>query len=375
MPHQYYTHLSHDERVILADYWQNGHTVREIARHLNRSPATISRELIRNGRSPTTKTIRVNKPRADARHCRGQEAVEAIKLRKRRYEQRYKTFTRQCRRQYTVATAEMLASSRVKVQIPKLEQVTNEELLQFVITALDSRWSPEQISGRIRHEGLFPHISHQSIYTFIYTHQTELGLKCCLRRKGKKYRKQKTTAFNTTNNRKSIDERPAIVEELTRIGDLEGDTIVGKDKTDRLLTHNDRLSGKVSLSKIIGFDAEKVSQQTVIDAKRVFSGKIHSTTYDNGVEFSSWHKTERELQTKIYFAHAYHSWERGRNENTNGLIRDFLPKGTDFKTISDSDILMIESLLNNRPRKRLEWLTPSEYYAEHVYKANVALEG
>lgn len=365
MSHHHYTHLSHDERVILADWWHSGHTVREIAKHLGRSPATISRELIRNGRPPTTKTIRINKPRCDARHVRGQEAAELIKLRKRRYEERYRVFKRQCRRRYTAAAAETLASTRVKLQIPKLEQPANAELLQFVMTALDSRWSPEQISGRIKLEGLFPGISHQTIYSFIYNHP-ELGLKTYLRRKGRKYRRQKHPNYNTTTNRRSIDERPAIVDEVVRIGDLEGDTIVGKKQTDRLLTHNDRLSGMVAISRIIGFTAERVSWQTVKDISRVFTNKIYSTTYDNGVEFTMWYKTEKELTTKIYFAHPYHSWERGRNENTNGLIRDFLPKGTDFKTISDNDILMIESLLNNRPRKRLGWLTPYEYHSAHV---------
>ena len=365
MSHNHYTHLSHDERVILADWWHSGHTVREIAKHLGRSPATISRELERNGRPPTAKTTRVNKPRSDARHVRGRETAELIKCRKRRYEERYRVFKEQSRRHYTAAAAETLARTRVKLQIPKLEQPVNEELLQFVITALDSRWSPEQISGRIKLEGLFPGISHQAIYNFIYNHP-ELGLKACLRRKGKKYRRQKSISYNTANDRRRIDERPAIVDEVVRIGDLEGDTIVGKKQTDRLLTHNDRVSGVVAISRMIGFTAERVSLQTLIDVKRVFTNKIHSATYDNGPEFTMWYRTERELATKIYFAHPYHSWERGRNENTNGLIRDFLPKGTDFKTISDNDILMIESLLNNRPRKRLGWLTPYEYHSAHV---------
>ena len=365
MSHNHYTHLSHDERVILADWWHSGHTIREIARHLGRSPATISRELIRNGRPPTAKTTRVNKPRADARHVRETEAAEAIKFRKRRYEERYSVFKRQCRRRYTVATAEALAKARIKLQVPKLESSCNMELLQFVLTALDSRWSPEQISGRIKYEGLLPNISHEAIYNFIYAHP-ELGLKSCLRHKGKKYRKQKASTYNHTDNRRSIDERPTIVNELKRIGDLEGDTIVGADPRDRLLTHNERKSGKVSIGRIIGFNAKKISNQTISDTKRVFPGKIYSATYDNGAEFALWCRIEKRLKIKVYFAHPYHSWERGRNENTNGLIRDFLPKGTDFKGITDDDILMIESLLNNRPRKRLGWLTPNEYYAKYI---------
>lgn len=376
MPHKHYTHLSHDERVILADWWQDGYTIRQIARHLDRSPATISRELTRNGRLPTAKTTRINKPRADARHCKNSELAEAIKLRKRRYERRRKAFAWRCRRRYTVVAAETLASSRVKLQIPKLEQKTNEELLQFVITALDSRWSPEQIAARVKQGGLYVSISHTAIYRFIYQHEQELHLKDCLRRKGKRCRKPKTSVFNATDNRRSIDERPDAVNNLTRIGDLEGDTIVGKDKSDRLLTHVERKSGLVSISRVLGFNAQKISYQTKQDLSRVFPhGKIHTITYDNGVEFILWQHTERQLKTKIYFAHSYCSSERGRNENTNGLIRDFLPKGTDFKSITDNDILMIESLLNNRPRKRLGWLTPSEYYALHVQNVNVALEG
>lgn len=107
----------------------------------------------------------------------------------------------------------------------------------------------------------------------------------------------------------------------------------------------------------------------------MFPAGCHTITYDNGVEFSHWARTERNLDAKIYFAHAYHSWERGRNENANGLIRDFLPKGTDFKSLTINDILTIESLLNNRPRKRLNWLTPVEYYAVCTQNATVALEG
>lgn len=374
MSQKHYTHLTHDERVILADWWHNGYSIREIAQHLKRNASTISRELRRNGRSPVTKRTRVNKPRADARHLRGTAAAEIIKQRKRRYEKRKKLFEQQKRRRYTVASADRLAKARIKLQIPKLEQPRNAELLQFVITALDSRWSPEQISGRIKHEGLRPGISCQAIYNFIYAHP-ELNLQSCLRRKGKKYRKYKTSTYNHTDNRRSIDERPTVVAKLTRIGDLEGDTIVGKDQKDRLLTHNDRLSGMVSIGLVLGYNAELISKQTNLDVARVFTVGCHTITYDNGVEFSHWARTEKKLDTNVYFAHAYHSWERGRNEHTNGLIRDFLPKGTDFKTISDNDILTIESLLNNRPRKRLGWLTPAEYYALHVKKANVALEG
>lgn len=380
MSQKHYTHLSYEERVLIED-WNNDtnldkRSLSEFARHIGRNPGTISRELSRNGRPPTTNKIRVNKPHVDGRHGRGSIQNQADINALQRYWKRRENFLRQSRRHYTARAAEKVASLRVRRSGLKLEQLENEELLSFVLTALDSRWSPEQISGRIKLEDTLPSISYQAIYNFIYEHEPELGLKRCLRHKGKKYQKQKTTAYNATGNRRSIDNRPKEVVKLSRINDLEGDTIVGKDKTDRLLTHNDRKSGLVSISRVIGFDAHKISRQTREDITRVFyQGLVHTITYDNGPEFTLWQHTERQLHTKIYFAHAYCSNERGRNENTNGLIRDFLPKGTDFKDINDSAILTIESLLNNRLRKRLGWLTPAEYYASCTQKASVALDG
>ena len=201
-------------------------------------------------------------------------------------------------------------------------------------------------------------------------------MKSYLPRRGKKYRKSSKIPYNKTNNRHSIDERPKIVDLLLRLGDFEGDTIVGKDKKDRLLPHIERISGKTAISLVLNFNASKIAARSEEDIARVFGdSKIRTITYDNGVEFSDWQTLEEHLNaqgedTKIYFAHPYHSWERGRSENINGLIRRFLPKGTDFKDLTKSDILMIEDMLNNRPRKRLGWLTPNE-----VYDAYVALEG
>jgi len=118
----------------------------------------------------------------------------------------------------------------------------------------------------------------------------------------------------------------------------------------------------------------RYKKQTILDLERLsrHTGALPKTiTYDNGVEFAGWRQTEQELNTKIYFANPYHSWERGRNENTNGLIRDFFSKGTDFKKLTNRDILKVESMLNNRPRKRFQWLTPLEYAAS----LGVAVEG
>ena len=177
--------------------------------------------------------------------------------------------------------------------------------------------------------------------------------------------------FNRTNRDKhNISERPKEIDELKRYGDLEGDTIFGRDTKDRILTHVDRKSGVLSASLVRNFDADKIAKQTTKDIENIF-GKVRTITYDNGVEFSLWKETEKNLGITIYFANPYHSWERGRNENTNGLIRDFFPKGTDFKRLTQKDILRVTDLINNRPRKRFQWLTPLEVYESQ----SVALEG
>ena len=207
-----------------------------------------------------------------------------------------------------------------------------------------------------------PYVSHNTIYHFLYLNRDEKYVKC-LRRRGIKYRYDKPiTKFNQTNRMKhSIHDRPEEVEKLERTGDLEGDTIFGKDKKDRLLTHTDRKTGLTSISLIKNFDAYEITKQTQKDIERVFDN-IHTITYDNGVEFSFWKDTEKLTGATIYFADPYSPGQRGRNENTNGLIRDFFPKGTDFKKLTKEDIMKVEFLINNRPRKRLGGMTPVEAY-------------
>ncbi|MDO5475446.1 MAG: IS30 family transposase [Candidatus Saccharibacteria bacterium] len=242
----------------------------------------------------------------------------------------------------------------------KLIYNNNRSLRQFVEHSLKLRWSPEQISLRLKYlESNLGSISHQAIYNYIYKNKREFIP--CLRRRGKRRRQNRPLeTYNQTNRTNhSIHNRPKIVDQLIRYGDLEGDTIVGKDKRDRLLTHNDRVTGLVSISLVHNFDAYNIMDQTTNDIKRVFN-KIYTITYDNGIEFSMWDETEKRTGATIYFADPYTPGQRGRNENINGLIRDFFPKGADFKKLTQNDILMVESLLNNRPRKRLGGKTPIE---------------
>lgn len=384
MSHKHYTHLSYEERVLIEDWnkskEENKLSLRKFAKHLGRSSSTISRELDRNGRPKVATRTRVNKPRADGRHQRGSSHNQANIDALQRYWRRRATFMAQARIHYTASIAEKSSRKRTKHPGLLLERPENEELLSFVITTLDSGWTPEEISGRIHLEGFYSDISDTTIYDYIKAHP-ELGLKEYLPHKGRRYHYKAAKRFNHTNREKHcIDDRPKEVDSLSRFGDLEGDTIVGKDQMDRILTHVERKSLLLSMSLIIGFDANKVVDYTVNDILRVFGIILLQTiTYDNGVEFVYWQLLEQKLQELdarlkqspvIFFAHAYHPWERGRNENMNGRIRRFIPKGTDFKTLTKNDILMIESILNNTPRKCLGWLTPSEYYT-----ANVALEG
>lgn len=235
MSQKHYTQLSYEERVLIEDW--NKHTnpnklsLRQFAKHLGRYPSTIARELKRNGRPPTNKRIRVNKPSMTGSSIRRSVRAEKYKLANERYWKRYTVFLLQSRIHYTAKAAQKSAILRVKRPGLKLEQPEYEELLSFIMTALDSRWSPEQISGRLKLEGILPTISHESIYSFIREHKAmkDIDLTPCLRRKGKKYRRQRVSTYNHTDNRKSIDIRPEIVNQLSRIGDLEGDTIVGKD--------------------------------------------------------------------------------------------------------------------------------------------------
>lgn len=166
-------------------------------------------------------------------------------------------------------------------------------------------------------------------------------------------------------NQVSIDERPIIVDEKCRFGDLEIDTVIGKNHKGALLTINDRCTGQVWIRKLKGKEAGSLAEET-IKVLMPFKEIIHTITADNGKEFACHELIARELNIDMYFAHPYHSWERGANENTNGLIRQFFPKGSDFETLSVERIQIVQDRLNDRPRKRLGFLSPNEKYREII---------
>ena len=166
--------------------------------------------------------------------------------------------------------------------------------------------------------------------------------------------------------KRRIDTRPEIVEKRSRIGDWEGDTIRGGDKKSAVLTHVDRKSGYLIANRLERALAEKVRTITSAEFSKLSKKKLYTSTYDNGSEFSEHETTEMWLKTAIYFAYPYHSWERGTNENTNGWLRQFFPKGTDFTKITDFDLQKAVKLINNRPRKRLNYHTPQEIFSGKV---------
>ena len=159
-----------------------------------------------------------------------------------------------------------------------------------------------------------------------------------------------------------IDTRPEIVEKRERIGDWEGDTVIGKDRKPAILTHLERKSGYLLANKLERATAELTKEKTIESFSKIPKDKKYTITYDNGSEFSEHEIIEREIKIDIYFTYPYHSWEIGCNENANGLLRQFFPKKSFFATITQEQIQKATRLINTRPRKRLNYSTPYEVF-------------
>lgn len=232
-------------------------------------------------------------------------------------------------------------------------------------------FSPEQIVGRCKLDGL-KMVCVETIYHYIYLNKRKGGhLYNCLRTKGKKYKRR----CNVNNKRGSIvgridiDERPPVVEEKERLGDLEIDLVIGQNHKGALLTINDRASGFLFMGKIETKEASKVVNKT-LELLEDWIPILHTITSDNGKEFANHKQISEKLEINYYFAKPYHSWERGANENLNGLVRQYFPKKTNFAIITDEEIIIVVNILNNRPRKRFGYKTPNEIFAEKLDKLN-----
>ncbi|CDG86625.1 IS30 family transposase [Xenorhabdus bovienii] len=310
-----YTQLTEIERYQIFSLKEAGFTQRFIATSLNRNPSTISRELKRN--------------QAVQKYCPQQAQLKAS-------ERRHS------------------ALKAVKVT-PEITKWINQLIWQDL--------SPEQTVGYLKREMRIS-LHHETIYRLIYKDKINGGdLWQHLRIAKKPYRKRYGSyeRRGKIKNRVSIDKRPKIVDKKQRIGDWEGDTIVGKDHKSALLTLVERKSLFTLIIKLENKTAEAVAKAATKHLSLI-KQKIKTITFDNGLEFAEHELISRNLGAKIYFFHPYSPWERGINENTNGLIRDYFPKGTDFNRVSELEVNLVANRLNKRPRKTRGYKTPDELF-------------
>ncbi len=321
-----YKQLTLTERDVITIMLLEKKSLGDVAKALDRSKSTISRELKRNS-SPEYK--RYLSHRAHGR---------AVVRRK---------------------------------QASKRPRLKDARIISYVRAKLNEGWSPEQISGRISidHPGLS--ISHEAIYQYIYYPKTEghRELISCLRRAHRKRknknigRREKKTKIP---NRISIEFRPASVEKRLQYGHWEGDSLVSRKSKVALNSLVERKSRFLMLTKLERKTAEATFMAVVNRLKGLPSNARRTLTMDNGTENTMHQEITSAIGTNCFFAHPYASWERGTNEHINGLVRWYLPKGTDFRNISDDEIACIESLINNRPRKCLGFKTPLEVASPFV---------
>ena len=248
-----------------------------------------------------------------------------------------------------------------------------KEFKDKIIKLLKQDWSPEQISGTLKAEDNIS-ISHETIYRLVWGDKDVGGsLYTHLRRKGKKYNKcgQGKPSRGQIKNRVSIDHRPKVVDDKLRIGDWEIDTVIGKNHSGALVTIVERKTKFALAMQVDSKKAEDVTQAT-IKLLRPYKEFVHTITSDNGKEFAYHDQIADQLNADIYFAHPYSSWERGLNENTNGLLRQYFPKGTDFKQVTQNQVDQAISKLNGRPRKLLEYKRPEQLFLAHTALQKVA---
>ena len=267
---------------------------------------------------------------------------------------------------YTAGLADKASRKRRKESKRQSRKLIKDKRLRRAVFAqLKKKKSPEQIGGKRKRDGK-AYVVHETVYSYIYDYAP--NWKQYLRQKKGKYLRRHGTKdreyIREQAKKRRIDERPAIVELRTEIGHWEGDTIRGKEKTTAIATNVERVSGYAIADKLGHATAENLKQKTVRSFARIPEEKKKTETLDNGVEFSEYELMERETGMTIYFAYPYHSWERGTNENFNGLLRQYFPKGTPFATITQKDVSRAIRELNHRPRKRLNYLTPHEVFVK-----------
>lgn len=236
----------------------------------------------------------------------------------------------------------------------------SQDIVIYVEWALGLQWSPEQISEIGKRINLA--VSHEWIYQYVAADKASGGqLFRQLRQGHKRYRKGKQTKRSPIPNAVSIDERPSIVDTRERLGDWEADTVLGKQGTGILVTLVERKS-RLYLVRRVGSKHADVVANTIIDMLEPYKKSVHTITFDNGGEFANHKEIAKKLEADMYFAHPYSSWERGLNENFNGLLRQYIPKRTDLRVVSDEQVQQIQNRLNLRPRKCLSFKQPVKVF-------------
>lgn len=253
----------------------------------------------------------------------------------------------------------------------------NKKLLKYVRKKLSKKWSPQQIANRIKID--YPNdknmrISHESIYKFIYTvarGELKKELISNLRYQKKKRKSNKGSRKNAIRikDRVSITKRPKEVDSRIIPGHWESDLIIGLDKKTAIGTIVERTSRFTIIVPLKNRKAKEIRSAFARELKKFPKELTKTLTHDNGLEMAQHKLFTKQTDIKVFFCHPYSSWERATNENTNGLIRDFWPKGTDFKNISKYHIKKVQKLLNERPRKILNWKTPAEVFFHFIQKS------
>ena len=241
-------------------------------------------------------------------------------------------------------------------------RVLKGSLLTNVVKLLKRHLSPEQISGVLKKKK--KEVSSKTIYRYIKERAPHLTM--YLRSQKGKYRRKHGTKIREhereLKKKRRIDERPPILERRGRVGDYEGDTMIGKDKGVRIVTFVDRKTGYLVAFLLPKMNIQLLTSLTLKHFKKIPRKNKKTITFDNGIEFNDWESLEEKSHMTIYFCYPYHSWERGTNENTNGLIRQYFPKAMDFNLITEKELQYIVRKLNNRPRKRLKFRSPKEMF-------------
>jgi IS30 family transposase len=260
------------------------------------------------------------------------------------------------RREYCPIKAQQLSDARRHQR--RTKKMDRPEIRTYVCQRIKKCWSPDEVAERMKVD--FPdnprlRISHQTIYRSIRTSDHPRPLQQCLRR----YKVRKRRNMRRPEAQR-IANRPPEIDRRERVGDWEGDTIVGANRSGGVLSLVERRTGYTILAKVERMHSEPVAKRIVRRMKRLPRSQRRSVTFDNGQEFAAHDRLRKSLQLATYFANPRSPWQRGTNENTNGLVRQFLRKGTDFRGLSHRQLSRIQTLLNERPRKRLGYLTPQE---------------